>query len=418
MGGRGSSPQDFLPWVEFSTLRSWDPIARYYLDVVSPLPGDSLSIRRLAHKWTLGVRSDREKVAAVYRHVAEDIASGRLPSEFELPKPRPLASITEDLRGDCKDKSALLAFLLRSLGIRAHVAAILTHLHGSGDRLPAPIFNHAVVVADIEGEELWLEPTAPACVFGELPGPDQGAQALVLDPENPRPVKTPTAPPERSALARTCRGRLDPEGAYHFRATVKARGDYATEVRGSLLDGEQVPELVESIELTGRAGVEIEISDARMYGQDDFADELCYECEVVHRHRSRRVGVLELFTIPWTISLLSPALLQKKRHLPLVVRSTHRIDERHEIELPPGFNPYGLPDEIEHESPWGGYRLVIRLEEGRLIGERRFTLESGTIPAHSFPGYREFCQACARADSVDVVLVPEDSPDWPPGATS
>jgi hypothetical protein len=63
--------------------------------------------------------------------------------------------------GDCKDKSLLLASILNSGGIEAHLALINTDLKTKlADYTPSPIlFDHAVVVAFIDRKQVWVDAT-------------------------------------------------------------------------------------------------------------------------------------------------------------------------------------------------------------------------------------------------------------------
>ncbi|BAU54638.1 DUF3857 domain-containing protein [Mucilaginibacter gotjawali] len=63
--------------------------------------------------------------------------------------------------GDCKDKSLLLASILNANGIEAHLALINTDLEDKVESfMPSPIlFNHAVVVAAVNGEKVWADAT-------------------------------------------------------------------------------------------------------------------------------------------------------------------------------------------------------------------------------------------------------------------
>jgi hypothetical protein len=63
--------------------------------------------------------------------------------------------------GDCKDKSLLLASILNANGIEAHIALINTDLEDKVENFhPSPIlFNHAVLVATINGRQVWADAT-------------------------------------------------------------------------------------------------------------------------------------------------------------------------------------------------------------------------------------------------------------------
>src|SRR5262249_25739535 len=117
-------------------------------------------------------------------------------------RPSPPEKVLARRYGDCKDKSLLLVAFLRSMGIEADPA--LTHVDegpAMDKRLPSPfVFDHVIVVARIEGEEHWLEPTrrferSPA---NEVEPPDY-ARALVLRPGTAALAKIPRPPANEKA---------------------------------------------------------------------------------------------------------------------------------------------------------------------------------------------------------------------------
>jgi hypothetical protein len=65
--------------------------------------------------------------------------------------------------GDCKDKSLLLAMILRELGVEA-VPALVNSQQGKTlpESLPSPYaFDHAIVHLQWGGQAMWVDPTAP-----------------------------------------------------------------------------------------------------------------------------------------------------------------------------------------------------------------------------------------------------------------
>ncbi|TWR30605.1 DUF3857 domain-containing protein [Mucilaginibacter pallidiroseus] len=61
--------------------------------------------------------------------------------------------------GDCKDKSLLLISVLKAGGIDAHMVLVNSNGH-IDDFLPsANAFDHAVIVAEIKGKQVWVDPT-------------------------------------------------------------------------------------------------------------------------------------------------------------------------------------------------------------------------------------------------------------------
>jgi transglutaminase-like putative cysteine protease len=63
--------------------------------------------------------------------------------------------------GDCKDKSLLLVSMLLADGIDAHMVLVNTDLLGHlKEYIPGNnLFNHAVVVANVNGKQIWVDAT-------------------------------------------------------------------------------------------------------------------------------------------------------------------------------------------------------------------------------------------------------------------
>ena len=120
--------------------------------------------------------------------------------------------------GDCKDQAALVVSLLRAAKIPADLALLSTgpgldvdpRLPGLGD------FDHAIVRARVDGQDLWIDATEPLLPVGQLPVRDQGRLALVIAPGARALTLTPVGAPLDNLVRE--------ERSYHFgesgRATI------------------------------------------------------------------------------------------------------------------------------------------------------------------------------------------------------
>lgn len=97
--------------------------------------------------------------------------------------------------GDCKDQATAVVAILRELDIPAWLALLDS---GTGPESPMELpalsrFDHAIVVAMVHGEQVWIDPTVPGVPFGLLPEADQGRRALIVRPGEAALVTTPTS---------------------------------------------------------------------------------------------------------------------------------------------------------------------------------------------------------------------------------
>jgi len=123
--------------------------------------------------------------------------------EFGIAGFRPHAAeeIFNNKYGDCKDKATLLLAMYKVAGIPAYYALIGTREMGKlEENIPMSQFNHAIVLAEVEGEMVWLDPTAEIASYGETPGENQEKLALVFFSEKTKFLRVPLKSPEENRL--------------------------------------------------------------------------------------------------------------------------------------------------------------------------------------------------------------------------
>lgn len=166
--------------IEISEFASWTEVARNTAERWGkPQPPDAL--RKIADGIAIETsESDHagraERALAFVRAEIRDVDHGdRLP-----PRPTAPERVLQDRAGSPQDKALLLCQLLELLDIPAlPVLVNATSRHSIGEILPTPAaFDHALVRAQVAGEEHWIDPSArrpldsgiatstPTCDFG------------------------------------------------------------------------------------------------------------------------------------------------------------------------------------------------------------------------------------------------------------
>ncbi|HLY97901.1 MAG TPA: DUF3857 domain-containing protein [Candidatus Angelobacter sp.] len=180
-------PADVLlyPEVEFATGTSWQQVALEY----GHLTSDKLRVADVQPMLAkLGLqdapRGDviRKLVMALHKDVRY---TGIEFGESSIVPVFPAETLKRKY-GDCKDKAALLATMLRAAGIPASLALLST---GPGQDVNPELpgmgsFDHAIVYVppSASDSEMWIDATAEYDRIGSLPTMDYGRAALVVDP--------------------------------------------------------------------------------------------------------------------------------------------------------------------------------------------------------------------------------------------
>lgn len=183
--GVAVSSYPLLPYWRLSGFATWAAVADWAREPFATAPELPAELARQLAGWREKHATPEARVAAAIRWVQDDIRYFAFAMGEQNWRPRPLAEIARTRFGDCKDKSVLLAALLRALGEDAWPALVNTNAGDDIERLvPAPyVFNHAIVAVRRGADWRWIDPTLRL-----QRGPGAGwrlpdyARALVLAP--------------------------------------------------------------------------------------------------------------------------------------------------------------------------------------------------------------------------------------------
>jgi tetratricopeptide (TPR) repeat protein len=181
-----------LPYVAFSTGRSWADVAHRYADIVEKQIKDAGVDSEV--KAAVGNATDkREVIARILAAIQKNVRYAGVEVGEGSIIPRAPREVLSHKYGDCKDKASLLVAMLRSAGVTAHVALLRAgnDLDVSTDLPGLGSFNHAIVVVDEPA--MWVDPTDEFARAGELPPLDQGRNALVASEKTTGLLQTPLA---------------------------------------------------------------------------------------------------------------------------------------------------------------------------------------------------------------------------------
>ena len=400
------NPRDYLPWVDISTLPDWSPIGNNYRrELVPTRQSRPAQLTQLTREITANATSDRGRLTAIYEYATRHVRYGRRPFELTDQAPREVASMLEDLRGDCKDKTALMHAMLSEVGIDAKVVLVLTRWNGTTPFLPGARFDHAILKCDFGGETVWVDPADGSCTCGELPFNDQGVQALVLDGDMTETTVISPPKPEQHVIRRTVCGAIDPDGRFHAEAEIEFTGDHAASVRRQMKDcsAEHMQRLLGQLVAGDLPGADV--TGQRFVAIDDFTQPVRVHYHVQLRRWVRRIQELLLFRIPWVEEIrMTGPMNAAERNQPMHPNQCWRKEERHEITIPHEFVPYGLPYSQTESCSWGSYSRTIRHQDNKLICERRMELHDGIVSGEQFQQYKAFWESCAHADAAEVLL--------------
>jgi transglutaminase-like putative cysteine protease len=149
-------------YIQVSDYSSWKEVTDWALSVnpVMPVTNGKLAVQVAGLK--AATKGDKEKYFRGAVKMVQDevrymgIEMGEYSHRANNPE-----KVFNQRYGDCKDKSLLLASVLRAGGIEAEMVLVNSGIDAGIDKfIPTPnAFNHAVVVATINNKQVWVDAT-------------------------------------------------------------------------------------------------------------------------------------------------------------------------------------------------------------------------------------------------------------------
>lgn len=149
--------------IQVSEYQDWAQVSSWANDLFKVDGTLSPEIQQQIQSWKNANLPKDQLTVEVLRWVQSQIRYFGIELGVNSHLPAPPNVTVERKFGDCKDKSLLLATLLKALGIDAEpTLASVSFRRNVENMMPSPaLFDHAIVKVVIDGKVYWLDPTAP-----------------------------------------------------------------------------------------------------------------------------------------------------------------------------------------------------------------------------------------------------------------
>lgn len=379
---------------------SWAKLGHDYLDRIKTLLEPEPSIEEVAKRLTKELNSDAEKVQALARHVQQEITYKAIEFGRRARIPQPVAAITRNRFGDCKDHSLLLHQLLRAAGIASHLTLI-----NSGGLLRSQFasldqFDHAIVyVPDVNGG-LFVDCTRKSEPFEGSPTDFNGFEALVLDPAKPSLKKVSSSGLGKLQLSREI--SVKTEGDTEIRETVTATGEFATHLRDSLRHRDPESRRAAVLFMLKRAEPSLELRDLAIEDLLEPAKPLVLKITALARRKGKQIG--EQFVVdlpaPWEHVYLDAGTVEKRR-TPFQMPYPFEIEATIEVQAPEGWKSGQFKRTSVNKKQFSTSNSEKTSSAGSLRQTARARIGAGRFPAKDYAAY------VSETESLKGMFAPE-----------
>ncbi len=165
------------------SMATWQEMGQWLYSLTTGLDALPQEAVDKVKALTENCATDKEKVAALYRHLAATTRYVSIQLGIGGYRPMPAADVWRLGYGDCKALSNYMKALLKAAGIESHCAAISTREERLLKDFPNfQQMDHMILEVPLQDDTLWIECTHPSLPLGYVHSAIAGHDALVLTP--------------------------------------------------------------------------------------------------------------------------------------------------------------------------------------------------------------------------------------------
>jgi len=359
-------PEEFMPPLEelasravFSTFPDWREAVRVFSDSFFKAANPSAEVKTFTEKIIKGASAEIDKIKNIFFFVARDVRSVRFAlgeGGFEV---HAAGMVLKNRYGDWKDKSGLLAAMLKAAGIKAYPVLVHSRAIPPEEDVPTLKQFDALLVAVPRGGNngyLFLDPFADDSLFGYF-REGRGSRGLAVKPDGVEFIPVRCLPEAESVLRNDIAAEIGKDGAIKGKICSELSGLFDQRGR-QLLKDMTAKELdvffKESVNKIGEDGKTLknQLSNAK-----DLTQKVKISQEFSAQNYAIFQGSIMLIQIPQVPYAFSeiPSPSLPKRKYPVRLPGEADIHSSVVLKVPPEFKPLYLPEAFSFEKEYGAF---------------------------------------------------------------
>jgi hypothetical protein len=401
-----TAPTDFEFGDVPGDMRSWEAYGKYFWQLNSTqatLPSETIA---MLQKMVADCPDAECKIRRLYDYLQNNTRYFFVGLGIGGWQAAKASDVDHSKYGDCKGLSNYMVSMLKAVNVPAFYTIIRAgddEMHTQFPDFPNAWFNHIIVCVPLEHDTMWLECTSQTESCGFLSNFTDNRPAFVITPQGGRLVQTPKYDEHQNTIRRHTTIQLADDGS----ATLLSKDAYS---------GVSQDIVAALAELSG------EFRQKYLYKTLNVSD---FEIKSLEfkREKSRLPSVTESLELrlPRLAStsgkrLFVPvSLMCVKQEIPTLDSIRHsnvQADPRGyteesttTLEIPEGYRLEAAFVPVDVTTAFGHFELSAQEQEGKLLINRKLTLNSSVQPNDQFSVFVQFLKSVAKADKSKLVLI-------------
>ena len=393
------APTDFVYYGTKGSLDCWADYGKWEYGLIQGRDQLTEAERQELHQLTDGLKTDREKVEAIYHRLEKNTRYVAVLLGIGGQQPAPASHVSKSGFADCKGLSNYMRAMLNEVGIASHYTTISTTNRQLQSRFASVgQMNHVILQVPLQSDTLWLECTNPQLPMGYVHARIAGHDAIEISEHGGRLVRLPAYADSANVMHSTISIQLSNQGAAdvkfeqqttnsQYESTIPLLKMDGKERQSALLQMVHIPQAeVRQLELT-EAGASIRLEadiKSQRYATQTGQRLMVPVCPI---HRG--------YAVPNSNTERQEDIYRDMGYLDVDDISIH---------IPDGYEVEAKPKDMHVESVFGTFSFTLQEESQNVHVSIRLLMKSGTFPKALFPELASFIRTISASYNQKVVL--------------
>ena len=395
------APTDFVYYGTRGSLRSWKDYGLWEYSLIQGQDVLPEALRRELHQLTDTMKTDREKVEALYKRLEKTTRYVAILLGIGGQKPASAASVNKSGYGDCKGLTNYLRAMLKEVGIASNYTTISTN-----NRRFLPDFasvgqmNHVILQVPLANDTLWLECTNPELPMGYVHDDIAGHDAIEISEQGGRLVRLPVYADSTNLMHSTITIDLNADGAAEMTVCQQTFNEqYENHVPLLKMDEKDRQKVFLRMVHVPQAEVnQLKVSQTPSVAQmtlDAKVRSNKYATQTGQRLFVPACPVHQGYTVPKG---------SDERQEDIWINNGYLDEDDITLTIPDGYVVEARPKDVNIEYPFAVFSFTLQVDGNSIHVKNRLLKRSGTFDKSLFPQLAEFFRTVSNTYSQKIVL--------------
>ncbi len=367
------------------------------------------SVKQIVHQLTDTISNVGAKIKVLYDMLQKNTRYISIQLGIGGWQPFDATYVAAKGYGDCKALSNYMKALLKEAGIKSCYTIIRA---GRNEKyitsdFPSTQFNHIILCVPLQKDTMWLECTSQTLPAGYLSDFTSDRYALAIDENGGFLVRTPKYGIKENLQLRHIAATLDGEASLQIKSKA-SYGGLQQDQYHSLINGMSKDKVKEAL----HEELDFGTYEVNNFSYTENKSSLPFIEEQLEITVSRYAAITgkRLFIIPNIMTRHSRKLnADTARKFDLDLTFEYNDVDTVEINLPEGYTPESVPQDVAITSKFGKYNCAVKITGNKLFYYRNMEQYSGRFPASSYNELVQFYEKIYKADRNKVVMVKSEA---------